>query len=226
MERGHQRNADVLAPLSAEPGDRRIGPEQRLRRELPEGDDDLGPDRVQLRLEEGLAGLDLVRLGVAVARRPALHDVADVDLVAAVAHRGDHLRQELARRRRRRGCPGCPPPRPGPRPRRPGAAFGLPDAEDEVLAARAQLAALAVAQRAADLVEERRPAGPARGHGCHGRRRRLRWTAGARAVEPAGRGEPEGAGDTGWITASAHPTSVTTSAVLDDDRRRCWTPRR
>ena len=83
-------------PLAAEPGDGRVGPEQGLRRELPERHDDRRSDGVQLRLEERLAGLDLVRLGIAVPRRAALDHVADVDLVAAVAHRRDHLRQQLA----------------------------------------------------------------------------------------------------------------------------------
>ena len=40
---------------------------------------------------------DLVRLGIAVARRTALDHVGDVDLVARQVHRLDHLRQQLAR---------------------------------------------------------------------------------------------------------------------------------
>ena len=44
----------------------------------------------------GHARRHLVGLGLAVVRRAALDDVADVDLVARVAHRGDHLVEQLA----------------------------------------------------------------------------------------------------------------------------------
>ena len=54
-----------------------------------------GPIARDLRLEEGLAGGDLVGLRVAVPRRAALHHVRDVDLLAPEAHRLDHLREEL-----------------------------------------------------------------------------------------------------------------------------------
>ena len=47
--------------------------------------------------QERRAGRDLLRLGVAVSRGPALHDVADVDLLARETHRLEHLREELAR---------------------------------------------------------------------------------------------------------------------------------
>ena len=47
-------------------------PEQRLRRERAERDDHLRLDRVDLLEQERLAGRDLVRLGIAIAGRPAL----------------------------------------------------------------------------------------------------------------------------------------------------------
>src|SRR5262250_877925 len=142
MERGHERNADVLPPLATKSCDGRVGPEQRLSRELPQRHDDRWADGVQLRLEEGLAGGDLVRLRVAVSRRAALHDVADVDLVAAVPHRGDHLRQQLSRRADEGDAlvvllgagTLADEDQPGLR---------ISHAEDEVLRPRAELAALA-----------------------------------------------------------------------------------
>jgi hypothetical protein len=39
----------------------------------------------------------LVRLGLAVARRPALQDVADINILAPHSHGGDDARQELTR---------------------------------------------------------------------------------------------------------------------------------
>src|SRR5262249_38853050 len=137
---------------AAQPGDRRVRAEEGLRGELAEGHDDRRANRVQLCLEERLAGLDLVRLGIAVPRRPALHHVADVDLVARVAHRGDHLGEELA------GGPdegnalvvllGS-----GALSHEDQARLRIADAEDDVLPARAELAALAVSERATDLVQ-------------------------------------------------------------------------
>ena len=55
---------------------------QRLGREGAERHDDPRRDGLDLAEQERLAGLDLVRLGVAVAGRTALDDVRDVDLVA------------------------------------------------------------------------------------------------------------------------------------------------
>src|SRR5260370_8289021 len=57
------------------------GPQQRLRPELSERDDDLRLDRIDLPEEKRLARLDFFRPGIAVARRPALDDVGDVDLL-------------------------------------------------------------------------------------------------------------------------------------------------
>jgi hypothetical protein len=61
-----------------------------------EGDDDLGADDVDLFEEKGRAGVGLDGLGSAVGRGAAFDDVGDVDLVAAQAHGGDHVVEELA----------------------------------------------------------------------------------------------------------------------------------
>src|SRR5262245_6846039 len=91
MERRHHRNPAERAPLPAERRDPGPRPEQRLRRGRSQSDDDLGRDRLDLPEEERRAGGDLVRLRVAIAGRPALDDVRDVDLLARIADRADHL---------------------------------------------------------------------------------------------------------------------------------------
>ena len=92
-----ERRAAVLERATAEPRDRILRLQQRLRGERPQRDDDLRPNAVDLLKEERLAGLDLVRLGIAVLGRPALDDVGDVDLVAPKPDGLDDLREELAR---------------------------------------------------------------------------------------------------------------------------------
>src|SRR5207245_1725590 len=52
-------------------------------------------DGRELPFQERLAGSQLVRLGIAVVGRAALHRVADVDVLAPQAHRLDHLGEEL-----------------------------------------------------------------------------------------------------------------------------------
>src|SRR5688500_4514287 len=76
--------------------DRRVGLEQALRRELAERDNNLRPDRVNLPEQERLALLHFVRLWIAVARRPALDDVGDVDVFAPQIDGLDDFRQELS----------------------------------------------------------------------------------------------------------------------------------
>ena len=55
-----------------------------------------GEMKLELRLEVGPAGLDLDRLGVAVARRAALHDVGDVDVGPGEADALDQAGEQLA----------------------------------------------------------------------------------------------------------------------------------
>src|SRR6185312_3394198 len=147
--RGHERDALVLLPGAAEARDGRVRAQEALRGELAERDDHARADGRELLLEEGLALGDLVGLGVAVARRAALQDVADVDVAAGEAHGFDHLGQELAG---------------GADERLAGAIFvgagrfadedeggvGVADAVDDVGALAGELAALAVAELLAD----------------------------------------------------------------------------
>ena len=95
-------------------------------RERAERDDHLRLDDVDLPEQERLARRDLVRLRIAVLRRPALDHVGDVDVVARQLDRLDDLRQQLARRGRRTACPGCLRRRPAPRRRTSGPRSGLP----------------------------------------------------------------------------------------------------
>ena len=80
MERGDQLRAAIVVDPPAQAGDRIFVCSSVLRGERAERDDDLRLDRRNLPEEERLALLDLVRLGVAVVRRPALQHVRDVDV--------------------------------------------------------------------------------------------------------------------------------------------------
>ena len=57
----------------------------------------LGCTAVDLPEQERLALLDFVGLGIAIAGRPALDHVGDVDLVTLEVYRLNHLRQQLPR---------------------------------------------------------------------------------------------------------------------------------
>src|SRR3989442_5433540 len=86
-----------LEALTPHPGDRDLLGEDEAGGEVAEGDDDPGPDEAQLCLEERPAGLDLVWHGVAVARRPALDDVADGALAPVEPDRAEHCIEQLTR---------------------------------------------------------------------------------------------------------------------------------
>ena len=98
MQRRHHRNPLVAVELAAQRPDRRIAPEQTLRREIC---------RARRSSGGGIAPSCLFRNGSQLAtssgsglRFPGgrhLQHVADVDVAARVAHRLDHLGQELAR---------------------------------------------------------------------------------------------------------------------------------
>ena len=66
-------------------------------REAAERHHDGGVQDLELALQVRQAGSDLVRLRVAVARRPALDDVRDEDLLAPPAERREQLYEQLAR---------------------------------------------------------------------------------------------------------------------------------
>src|SRR3954469_13287133 len=96
MERRNELRAAVIEDTAAKTGDRLEGPQQRARREGAERDDDLRLDDVDLLEQERLAGLHFVLLGIAVAGRPALDHVGDIDVLALQVDRLDDLRQQLA----------------------------------------------------------------------------------------------------------------------------------
>ena len=83
--------------LAAQLRDPLLGLEQQLGREVSERDDHARLDQLELAVEPGRARLDLVGLRVAVARRPALHDVGDVHVGAGQADALDELGEQLAR---------------------------------------------------------------------------------------------------------------------------------
>ena len=112
-----------------------------------------GSMNVELRLEVRPARLDLERERVAVARRPALHDVGDVDLVAGEPDALDQAGEQPAgpadeRLAVRSSCS------PGPSPTNIRSACGSPDAEHHLGAGRGQRA-LRARERLAFEVGER-----------------------------------------------------------------------
>src|SRR5262245_13693389 len=82
-----------------------LGPDEQFGREFAEAADDLGTQDRELPQEIGRAGLDLVGQGIAVLRRTALQNVADVDGFTtdgdagdelALVHGGENLGEQLA----------------------------------------------------------------------------------------------------------------------------------
>ena len=69
--------------------------QQRLRRHRSERHDHLRLDHRDLPHQKRRAGLALLALRRAIARRAALHDVRDVDLLARDPHRFDHVVEQL-----------------------------------------------------------------------------------------------------------------------------------
>src|SRR5689334_14320779 len=172
MEGRHKLDAVVVVPPPAQLRDRRLRAQQRLGGELAERDDHLRRDQLQLANEERLAARDLVRLGIAVLRRPALDDVRDVDVLAPELHPlGDDLREQLA---------GAADERlalqvlvaTGRLADEHEARARVADPEDEVLAVRSELAPPAVADERAQVLERHRVAEARAGEEIAGRRRR------------------------------------------------------
>src|SRR5207237_1144919 len=112
-----------------------------------------------------LARGELVRLGIAVVGRPALHRVADVDVLAAQAHRLDHLGEELSRLPHE-GLALLVLVLPGPLAYEHEPRAGIADPEDEVGAALVELAAGAIAELLAHRFEA--DEGKLAGHGRSG----------------------------------------------------------
>src|SRR5882672_8216221 len=96
---GHdQRHALVAVQAPAQAGNARLGAQQRLHGESAHGEYQFGLDQLELAQQVRRALRDLEGLGVAVARRPALEDIADVYVVAArQSYRREHVVEQPSR---------------------------------------------------------------------------------------------------------------------------------
>src|SRR5262245_46168947 len=97
MERGNHANSIDIVEPSTQLGYRRRSLHDGLRRKCSETANHLGTDHCELPAEKWIACADFVRLRIAIIRRPALQDVADVDVVAFEIDGLDDLRQQLSR---------------------------------------------------------------------------------------------------------------------------------
>ena len=141
---GDQFRAAEIDPLAAEARDALRGLQKRLRGAGPEATDHFRANRVELAKQIGRAGGDFVVLGQAIFRRPAFHDVADVDVLAAQTHRLDHLREQFSGAADERFALNIfVVPRAFTDEHELG--LRIPDAEDDVRARFVQLAARAIA---------------------------------------------------------------------------------
>jgi hypothetical protein len=66
-----------------------------LRRNAPQANNHLRPDRINLPHEIGRARRDFIFFGSAILGRPAFHNIADVNVFALQTHRLDHLVQQF-----------------------------------------------------------------------------------------------------------------------------------
>ncbi len=82
VEGRHEGDAPVAMPRSSLPGNGHVTAQQKAGGGLAQADDDFGLHRGDLTIEEDAAGFHLGGLWVAILRRPALDDIADVDLGA------------------------------------------------------------------------------------------------------------------------------------------------
>ena len=152
----HHGNILPLEPLAAHLGDAFLAAGERARGGAAQRADGLRTDRDKLAVEELAADLHLVRLGRAVPGRTALHHIADVDVGARerdaflLGGALDHLREQLS---------GAPDERDALRVFIGAGAFAdehqrgllVADAEDDLVAALVQAAAVAIADVLEDL---------------------------------------------------------------------------
>ena len=124
-------------------------------------------DQLDLLEEMRLAGLDLLRLRVAVARRPALEDVRDVDVLAREADAREQLASSFPAAPTN-GTPCLSSWKPGASPTNIRSAVGRARAEDDLRPRRGERAALAAGDHVA--VGEQREVS----RSCHRNRRNSR----------------------------------------------------
>ena len=110
-----------------DPGDPGLAPGDLLGREVPQRRDHPRLDQLDLALEVRPAGLDLLRLRIAVARRARLQDVGDEHVLAAHPDLLEQPGRAAARRGRRTAGPAGPPRRPGASPTKIRSASALPE---------------------------------------------------------------------------------------------------
>src|SRR5215469_14682771 len=155
MKRRHHPDTTHLVPLPAELADWSLHLEHRLHREGAEPDDDLRPYDLDLPQHVRLARRNLVWLRVSIFRRAALDNVADVHVGAREAHAAlDDVGEELTRAADERlalrvfiGSRAFADKH--------QLRIGVADAEDQIFSERGELAALAVADEFAKLLERR-----------------------------------------------------------------------
>ena len=90
------RTEDARLDTAADRAERHHLAAQQPRRVAPERHDDGRLDQLDLAPQPRLAALDLLRMRIAVLRRPALQDVGDEDVVALKADPLEQRRQQLA----------------------------------------------------------------------------------------------------------------------------------
>ena len=98
MERRDDRNAAIIMDSSAQSRDSVFLLQNSFRREGSKRANDARADELDLPRQDGTARGDLQRLGISVARRPALQDVRDVNFVTLEIHSEKDLIQKLSRR--------------------------------------------------------------------------------------------------------------------------------
>src|ERR1700730_3439722 len=98
MERRHHRDATHLLPVPAKLANRRLGLKQRLHCEGAEANQHLALHEIDLTKQKRLARRDLVRFRIAVFGRPALDNIANIDLLTRESHATfDYIREQLTR---------------------------------------------------------------------------------------------------------------------------------
>ncbi len=97
MEHGEELDPPPVEPASPQGRDALRRLEQPLQRRIAQADHDTGAEQQKLGLQEAPAHQHLLLRGRAVARRTALHHVADEDRLPLNAPRAEDLRQKLPR---------------------------------------------------------------------------------------------------------------------------------
>lgn len=99
MVRHDHRDSLIAVDLSPKFPECEGGTRKELPGKRPDGEDRLRRDKLDLLVEKGSAGLNLVGQGISVSRRTAFQDVADIGGVSpGKVHRGQEEIQEFSGR--------------------------------------------------------------------------------------------------------------------------------